>query len=154
MVSIVRTTPFIWGRQASETMAMRKSPLLRRHAYRGVAAQHTAAAQPGVLLGPAQDAQTTLEILDEGGAALDPVAVVAIENALDGSYLGVMDVAAYHAVDAAAARLAGDGALVVADVLHGILDAVLQVGRQRPIGQSEPAPPPVEGGVEPECQVV
>ena len=50
-----------------------------------------------------------VEMLDERGAALDPVAVVAIENAAEIADLGVMDVAADDAVDAAAPRLVGDG---------------------------------------------
>ena len=91
-----------------------------------------------------------VEILDQRGAAFDPVAVVAVEDAVDVADLGLVDVAADHAVDAAPARLAGHRVLEVADELDGVLDLVLQVGRQRPVGQAEPRRRPVEPGVEPQ----
>jgi hypothetical protein len=47
--------------------------------------------------------------------------------------ISAVDVAAYHAVDAAPARLVGHRALVVGDELHRVLDLVLEVGRQRPV---------------------
>ena len=100
------------------------------------------------LLGPVHDAQAAVEILDQRGAALHPVAVVAVEDAVDVADLGVMDVAADHAVDAAPARLAGDGVLEVGDELHRVLDLVLEVGRERPVVQPELAARPVERGVE------
>ena len=108
----------------------------------------SAALAARMLLGPVDDAQAAVEILDQRGAALDPVAVVAVEDAVDGADLGVMDVAAHHAVDAAAARFARHRVLVVVDELHGVLDLVLQVGRQRPVGQAELAAAPVEGRVD------
>ena len=103
-----------------------------------------------MLLCPVYDAQAAVEILDQGGAALDPIAVVAIEHAVDGADLGVMDVAAHHAVDAAAARFARHRMLVVVDELYGVLDLVLEVGRQRPVGQAELAAAPVVGRVDAE----
>jgi len=75
-----------------------------------------------------------LEILDQRRAALDPVAVVAIEDAVDGADLGVMDVSAHHTIDAATACFARDGLLVVVDELDGVLDLVFEIGRQRPVG--------------------
>src|SRR5579883_1312869 len=154
MVSMVRTTPLICGLQASETMAIRKSFSLRSYPHRGVIAQHAAGALARVLVGPAQDAQAAVEILDQRGAALDPVAVVAVEDAVDGADLGMVDMAAHHAVDAAAARFARHRALIVADELHGVLDLVFEVSRQRPVGQAEPPAGPVEQRVEPERGVV
>ena len=53
-------------------------------------------------------------MLDQGGAALHPVAVVAVEDAVDLADLGLVDVAADDAVDAAPAGLVGDRVLEVA----------------------------------------
>ena len=55
---------------------------------------------------PIDDLQLAVGMLDERGQALDPVAVVGVEHAVDVAHLGVVDVAADHAVDAAPARLA------------------------------------------------
>ena len=50
-------------------------------------------------LGPAQQAQPAAEVLDQRRAALDPVAVVAVGDAVDLGDLRAVDVAADHAVD-------------------------------------------------------
>ena len=73
-----------------------------------------------------------------------------------------MNMAADDAVDAAAPCLGHHRLLVVADVLDGVLDLVLQVGRQRPVGKAQAAPRLVEpqvgrqrgvvGSVADECQ--
>src|ERR1700761_846971 len=117
MVSIVLTTPLICGRQASETMAMRNSCLLRGHLLGNVMRDEVGF---GALFGPMDDAQAALEILDQRCAALDPGAAAAIEDTVDGGDLGVMDVAADHAVDAAALGLARDGLFVVGDELDRV----------------------------------
>ena len=109
---------------------------------------------PRDLLGPVHDAQATIEVLDQRGAAFDPVAVIAVEDAIDVADLGVVDVAADHAVDAAPARFARHRVLVAVDELDRVLDLVLQVGRQRPVGQAELAAAPVEGGVDAQRRAV
>ena len=93
-------------------------------------------------------------MLDEGSAALHPVAAVAIENAADLAQFGVVDVAADHTFDPAAASFVGNSVGKRADVLHGVLDAPLEIGRQRPIRISEPAPCGVEVAVEPKSSGV
>ena len=65
-------------------------------------------------------------MLDQGRAAFDPVAVVAVEDAADLADLGLVDVAADHAVDAAPPRLVGDRVLEVVDELDRVLDARLR----------------------------
>ena len=152
-VSMVRTTPLICGRQASETMAMR-NPAYSAASWAGASRVGSLDDSARALLGPAHDAQAALEILDQRRAAFDPVAVVAVEDAVDVADLGVVDVAADHAIDAAPARLVGHGVLVVGDELHGVLDLVLQERRQRPVGQAEPAAAPVEPGVEAQRRAV
>ena len=57
--------------------------------------------------GPVQDFQAAVEMLDQGRAAFDPIAVVGIKDIADLAHLGVMDVAADDAVEAAAARHLG-----------------------------------------------
>src|SRR6185312_8310140 len=80
----VRTTPLTCGDQASETSAMRKRS--GRH-------QLPRAQLHRVPVDPLDDFQPAVEMLDQGGAALDPVAVVAIKHAADVANLGAMDVA-------------------------------------------------------------
>jgi hypothetical protein len=106
------------------------------------------------LLGPAYDPQPAVEVFHQCRAAFDPIAVVAIENAVDGADLCMMDVAAHDAVDAAPAGLCRDGHLVVGDELHGVLNLVLEIGRERPVGQAEPATHRVEDGVQTKREVV
>ena len=52
-------------------------------------------------LRPIDQAQMAVEILDQRGAAFDPVAVIAVENTVDLADLGAMDVSAHHGVDVA-----------------------------------------------------
>ncbi len=87
-------------------------------------------------------------MLDQGRAAFDPVAVVAVEDALDRAHLGGVNVAAHHAVGAPPSRLGDDGGLEAADVFDRLLDLVLEVGRQRPVAEPQLAPDPVDGGVD------
>jgi hypothetical protein len=108
----------------------------------------------GPVRGAVHDAQPAVEVLDQRGAAFDPVAVVAVEDAVDRADLGVVDVPAHHAVDAASSRLARHRVFVVVDELHRVLDPVLEVRRQRPVGQAELAPAPVERGVDAQRRAV
>lgn len=85
-------------------------------------------------------------------AALDPIAVVAVEDTVDHAHLGMMKLAAYDAVDAAAPRFARHGPLVVRDEVHGVLDPVLEECRERPVGQAELAVSPVEEPIEAQCR--
>jgi hypothetical protein len=75
---------------------------------------------------PLDDLQTAIVILDQPGAAFHPVAVVAVQHAVEVADLGVMDMAADHAIDAALARFLGYGLLVVADIFDRVLDLVLE----------------------------
>src|SRR6266850_4943045 len=54
-----------------------------------------------------------------------------------------------HTFDTAATSLVGHGIGKRRDVLHGILDPLLEIGRQRPVRISEPAPRGVEIPIEP-----
>ena len=121
----VRTTPFTCGSQASETMTMRIS------SWRGQA-QHREAAQAR----PFQDLEPAVGMLHQGRAALDPIAVVAIEDGAELADLGLMDMAADDTVDPAPARLIGQRHLEIVDIADGVLDPALQVGGERPVGDS------------------
>src|SRR5580658_7714117 len=117
----VRTTPFTCGRHASLMRAMFKGRRQSRVRARG--GERVERPQRC----PVQDLEPAVEMLDESGAALDPVAVVAIEDAADVAHLGLVDVAADDAVDAALARLFDDHVGVVADELDRVLDAALEI---------------------------
>src|SRR5580700_684342 len=66
---------------------------------------------------PMDQLEPPIEMLDESGAALDPIAVIAIEYAVHLANLGVMDVAADHTIDPTAGCLGGHGIGERADVL-------------------------------------
>jgi hypothetical protein len=79
-------------------------------------------------------------MLDQRRQAFDPVAVIGVEDAADVAQLGMVDVAADHAVHAALARLAGHRFLEIAHVADRALDLQLQVFGQAPVRQPEARP--------------
>ena len=85
---------------------------------------------------PAQNLHMAAGIFDKGAAAFNPVSVVQVEDIADPADFGMMDVTADHAIDAAPGGLVGDDLLEAGNVLGGVLDLVLQPGRQRPVGQA------------------
>src|SRR5262249_34985210 len=87
----------------------------------------------GAQLDPVNDLEPAVPVLDEGGAAFDPVAVVTVDNVTDRANLGLVDVAADDAVEAAAPRLVSHRRGVVADIFDGVLDLALEVGRKGPV---------------------
>ena len=103
---------------------------------------------------PVDDRDLALGILGQCGAAFDPVAVVVIGDLADFTDLGAMDMAADHPGKAALARNPGDCFLELADIEDGVLDLALEVGRQRPVGQPQRPPRPVEHGVDLQQQFV
>ena len=78
-------------------------------------------------LGPVDQPHLAIHVLDQRGAAFNPVAVVALANTVDVPNLGMVNVAAHDGVDAALARRLGHSFLEAADVLHGGLRLVLQI---------------------------
>src|SRR5262245_11863468 len=66
----------------------------------------------------------------------------------------MMDVAADHAVDVMAPRLAAQRLLELADKVDGVLDFELDPSRQRPVRQAEQAAEAVEMRVQHDRQVV
>jgi hypothetical protein len=93
-------------------------------------------------------------VLDQRRAALHPVAVVAVEDSVDLAHLGVVDVSRDHAVQPAALGLVGEGLLELTDEVDRVLDPVLQVRGERPVGQAQAAPSDVEPVVQVEAEVV
>src|ERR1700761_3702189 len=55
----------------------------------------------GDLVGPVEQLHPAVMMLDQRGAALDPVAIVIIGHAGDVAHLGGVDMPAHHAIDAA-----------------------------------------------------
>jgi len=61
------------------------------------------------LVGPVQDFHRAVEVLDERGATLDPVAVVVIDDVAELPFLGGVNVPADDAVELAVASRLRDG---------------------------------------------
>src|SRR6202000_3316584 len=66
---------------------------------------------------PFDDLETTVEMLDQSGAALHPIAVVAVMHAVDDAGFRLVDMAADHTVIAVAPRLGRHRGFEVADEL-------------------------------------
>src|SRR6476619_236999 len=93
-------------------------------------------------------------MLHQGRAALDPIAVVAIEDGAELADLGLVDMAADDAVDPAPARLFGQRPLEIVDIADGFLDPALQIGGERPIIIAELAAPEIVPVVDGQEEVV
>src|SRR5262245_63718854 len=83
--------------------------------------------------GPGDDLEAAVEVLDHGGAALDPVAAIDVAAAGIIPNHRMMDVAADDAIDAVPLGFGCNCLLVVADEIDGVLDLQLGPLRQRPI---------------------
>src|ERR1700757_3919324 len=88
----VITTPLTCGSQASVASRMRNRPPLLQRGYDGRRGQVFD-------LFPVQDGKLPLGVFHQRGQALDPIAIVAVENATDRAHFGLVDMAADHAVD-------------------------------------------------------
>src|SRR4029079_2951103 len=100
------------------------------------------------------DSQLAVQRLDDGRAALDPVAAVEIVDAVNHAVGGVVDVATNDAVDTAATGLRGHRLLESTDEGDGRLDAILEEGGERPVAETQVAAHPVQGTVQPQSQLV
>ena len=87
-------------------------------------------------------------MLDDRRAGFHPVAGVEVAQARDLAVGRVVDVAADHPVRALAPRLLGEEFLELADEVDGVLDLHLGPGRERPVGQAQPAADLVEARVD------
>ena len=73
--------------------------------------------------------QPPVQVLDQRAAAFDPVAVVAIQDAINLTHLGAVNVAADNALVATALGLLRNRHLKICHVIQGRLDPVLEVRR-------------------------
>src|SRR5690606_30507446 len=97
---------------------------------------------------PRNERQPARPILDERGAALDPVAVVAIEEAVDRRELGLMDVAANDAVDAGLSGRAERRILEALDVAAHEAEARFYVLREGPVRPAADVVQPMHESIE------
>jgi len=95
-----------------------------------------------------------VEILDEGGAAFDPVSAVEVLDAADGFHLGAVDVAADDAIRLMTFGHGGEGVLVFGDVFHGGLGLEFEIGGEGPVAEAEHTAEAVEIQVEIQDPVV
>src|SRR5262249_29471034 len=86
-------------------------------------------------LGPPHDLELTIEVLDHGGAAFDPIATIDVAQPEIITDHGVMDVPPNDSVQGAPPpRLRRQRALLLPAERHPILDFQLRPFRQRPVG--------------------
>src|SRR6202051_2832187 len=142
-VCSVRTTPFTCGSHASEMISSRASclPMVRRATRcpsgsanpasgivsgglgnAGAARRHEGQA---VQRRPVEQFQLAIMVLNEGGAAFPPIAIVQIQHAVPLPHFGVVDMAAHDAIQPAALCLASQCALEPIHGLHGFLHLAL-----------------------------
>ncbi len=89
-------------------------------------------------------------MFDKRGAAFHPIAIVQIHHAIHGAHLGVMDMAANHAVKPAGLGVVGERGLKPVDRLHRLLHLQFQPGGERPVRIAELAAQNVEIAVRPQ----
>ena len=97
---------------------------------------------------PTQNRQLSALRFHQRCKTFDPITVVAIQNAVDGADLRLVNVAAHHSVDAAAASFVRQRNLEIGDIAHRILDLVLEELRQRPVRKAQPRTHRVEPAIE------
>ncbi len=83
-------------------------------------------------------------MLHQRRAALDPVTVITIENAIDIAHLCMVDMTADNPIHAAPAGFARDRTFKLANKLYRVFHFVFQISGERPVRQPEPAPHQVE----------
>src|SRR5262249_24913606 len=104
-------------------------------------------------LAPAHDLQIAVAGFDDGRATFHPIPPIEIMDAAKRPIGGVMNVSADHAIEAAAPGLIRHGFFKGSDESHRSLDAVLQVGGQRPIAETKVTAAPVQGMIEPKGEL-
>ena len=97
---------------------------------------------------PGDDLEPSIEMLDNGGATLDPITAIDVADAVFVMDRRVMDVTADDAVRLMALRLHGERAFEVTDEVYCIFYLEFRPLRQRPVSESEPSPAGIEQGVE------
>lgn len=74
------------------------------------------------------DLQPSIVVLNQCRATLNPVAIIALQHAVDVADFGAVDVAAHHTVVSCTLRGARHSLLKVVHVHHGFFYLELQVG--------------------------
>src|SRR5262249_48296892 len=103
---------------------------------------------------PVHQLEVAIHGLDDGGAALDPIAAIEVVDAPKSTVASVMNVAADNAVKATPPGLRRDRLFECADIGNSALDAVLKIGREGPIAEAEMTPAPIQRVIEPERELV
>src|SRR5690606_2525090 len=102
-----------------------RPPPWQRHGRR------TARIEDAAELLPADDLHAAVEMLDDGGAALHPVAGIDVGETVEVAGGGGMDMAADDAVDAMSSRLGGKRCLEAADEVDRVFHSGFCPRRQR-----------------------
>ena len=93
-------------------------------------------------------------MLHQGAQAFDPVAIIAVQNAANLPHFRPVNMAANDTVVAAVARLVGQCDFKIGDEIHRHLDLVFEVGRERPIRETQALANQIEIAVNPQSQLV
>ena len=104
--------------------------------------------------GPFKEFQSPIKVLDERAATLDPIAIVAVQDAVDVPHLGAVNMTTNHPVVTPFSRFIGHSDLKVCDEIQGLFHFVLQVTRKRPIRQPQTSAQVVQMAVQLECEFV
>ena len=80
-------------------------------------------------LGPGDDLEASIEVLDQCGATFHPITVVAVSDTVDVFDLGVVNMPTNHAVGAAIFGQPRHRTFVIVDEGHRVLDLVFEVFR-------------------------
>jgi len=84
---------------------------------------------------PVEHFHRAIALFDEGSAAFHPVAIIIIDNLANLSDLCAVDVAANDSINTEIGGRACNGFLELTNILDGVLDLLLQIRGQGPIGE-------------------
>src|SRR5688500_1012564 len=98
--------------------------------------------------------QLTAARFDQRGTTLHPVAIVAIEHAIDVAHARAVNVSTDDAVEIAAERGLRGGVLERGDVLDGLGQPQFEIRRQRPVRHAECAAARVDAAIEPHHEFI
>src|ERR1700742_5012764 len=132
---MVRTTPFTCGAQASVTIITRSCRRPAGSAAAALSGVNSSGWDGQSFCGfwnesrgmlclrrcPVENLQMSASIFREGCAAFNPVAVVGVEDTVDGFDRRVMNMTAHDAVEASRARFIDNGSLETANEFDRIL---------------------------------
>lgn len=93
-------------------------------------------------------------VFNQGGSALYPVAIIAIQNAIDVAHFGVMDMSTNDPLKPPTSGFRGHGRFKVIHIGQCLFHPALEVRRQGPVRQPKTRAQMIQVAIEPQSELV